>query len=289
MRIRPDVDALSICAISMLLAIFACDDGNGRAPPRIADEASVPSARSVPTLPNVPDDPASATSAASADSAPPRSITGLATPELLRNETCPILNADWKVYELATPSQYVFRLAVGPVPSHASNEAIGPPGELAICRKGIPSLFQRIMIPSLGSRDEYHPDLLVDDFDFDGNADFAIHDGDNGPYGAPTFGIYLRDPTRNAFARSAKLSALAETSIAPMQVDAQKRQLRVASKSGCCIHWFEWYVVEGRNPRLVRRETTEGSDSKDPACRVITETVDVRGNLRRSVTSCASD
>lgn len=245
-------------ALVVLLGASGCDRSTVEPRPVAADELAIEAAP------------------AGAPPAPPPTSSG---------STCPIANTSWPVHDFTTPSEYVFRLAIGPsLPP--SDEAVGPPGELAICRRGSSVLLQRIIFPSLGWREHYIPELYVDDFNFDGLPDFALHDGDSGPYGAATFGIYLQAPSRDTFSRSEALSEFAELAIAPMVVDAATKQLRLASKSGCCIHWFEWYAVSNGKPRLVKRETTRDLSPNEPGCTVTTKTFDRRGGSQQSVRAC---
>ncbi len=49
---------------------------------------------------------------------------------------------------------------------------------------------------------DYQGTVVVGDYDFDGRDDFAVQVSENGPYGGPTFSIFLWSPRRGEFALS---------------------------------------------------------------------------------------
>jgi hypothetical protein len=194
-----------------------------------------------------------------------------------------------RTYDLRRESKnYDFRLEVEPAQPRNGSEDVGPRGVLTIFHKGTNRVAQRVRIASLAESAlyaDYDPELLVDDFDFDGHEDFALHTADHlGPYGAATYSVFLFIPASQTFVHSPALSRLTEESLAPMRADAAKRRLVIASKSGCCIHWFEEYEVRRGVPRLMKRETEEvGSDDR---CVLKVETRERGGGLRQEVRPC---
>ncbi len=103
--------------------------------------------------------------------------------------------------------------------------------------------------------------IIVGDFDFDGQEDFAVQVGQNGSYGGPTFAVFLASAGRPRFVRSEPLSRLTEETLGFFQVDAAKHRLGTASKSGCCFHVFEEHEVVHGAPRVVERVTEDGTGS----------------------------
>lgn len=182
---------------------------------------------------------------------------------------------------------YDFRLEASAAGSRCGDEVGDPPGRLTIFRKGTRKVVQRVRLASLSQRalgsDDDSP-ILVDDFDFDGHEDLAVHTGDSGPYGSATYGVFLFVPASGTFVHAPAWSRLAEESLAPLRADAARRRLVVASKSGCCVHWVEEHEVRGGVPRLVKRETEE-LDSED-RCVLTVETRRRGGGLRREKRAC---
>lgn len=106
-----------------------------------------------------------------------------------------------------------------------------------------------------------HSLIISDDFDFDGDADLAIRDGDNGCYGGPSFDVHLK--SEDGFVRSPELAELTVGFCGLFQVDAKHKQLRTMTKSGCCWHEYTTYDVVDGKPRAIEvvtetlEETTE--------------------------------
>jgi hypothetical protein len=68
--------------------------------------------------------------------------------------------------------------------------------------------------------------INVADFDFDGHADFAVQNGNDGPYGGPTYSVYLYDNASKQFVLSDELSTLTSETLGMFQVDAKRKRLR---------------------------------------------------------------
>ncbi|APR82690.1 Hypothetical protein A7982_08039 [Minicystis rosea] len=164
--------------------------------------------------------------------------------------------------------------------------ALGPPGKLTILQKGTSRVVQQLHIASLPERASapgYEPSVLVDDFDFDGHEDFALHTGDAGD--GETYSVFLFVPASRTFVLSRALSQLTELSLAPLQVDAARKRLIIASNRGCCNRWAEEYAVHQRFPLLMRRETE--SKGTDGGCLTI-EMREKDGVMRQQLVHCKS-
>jgi hypothetical protein len=94
--------------------------------------------------------------------------------------------------------------------------------------------------------------IVTGDFDFDGREDFAVQVGADGPYGGPTFDVYLQT-ANGKFARSEPLSTLTRETLGFFQIDAAHKRLVTAAKSGCCWHQTEFLTIEKGAPKPVER------------------------------------
>jgi hypothetical protein len=101
--------------------------------------------------------------------------------------------------------------------------------------------------------------INVGDFDFDGREDFAVQIDQSGPYGGPTFDVYLHVPGEERFVRSDALSQLTRDSLGFFRVDAARKRLVTFSKSGCCYHVTEENEVVRGKPNVVRREIEDAT------------------------------
>lgn len=186
-----------------------------------------------------------------------------------------------------TSTIYDFRLEVLPAKPQKGNEVQSPKGKLTIFRKGTTRVVQRLRLASLAmgaSEPEYEPILLVNDFNFDGHEDFAIHKDDFGSYGSATYAVFLFVPAKRKFAHSRELSQLTELSLGAVEVDAARKRLLTASKSGCCKHWSEEYELHHGIPRLMKRETEE--EASNGTCILTIETRRKDGGMRRKTEAC---
>ncbi len=139
------------------------------------------------------------------------------------------------------------------------------PCELIVLRKGATIEVQRetfetvdLVLDDAGaplinaaSLYEYQGTINVGDFDFDGHEDFAVEDSQQGPYGGPTYVVFLYDAAAAKFVRSTALSALTHESLGFFRVDAKKKHLVTLSKDGCCFHQTSTYAVVRGAPVLV--------------------------------------
>lgn len=128
---------------------------------------------------------------------------------------------------------------------------------------------------------------MVDDFNFDGHEDLAVHDANSASYGGPSYSVFLYRPEGARFLRSSPFSDLSEASLGFPEISRARRRLRTFSKSGCCVHWTSEYEIVRDTPRWVRTETEE--TLADDQCVL---TIDERasdGRWTRSTAPCSRD
>lgn len=109
---------------------------------------------------------------------------------------------------------------------------------------------------------DYNSCLVMDDYNFDGHADLALRNGNNGGYGGPSYDIRLFDPIKKSFVLNKALTELASNNLGLFSVDAKEKTLMTFTKSGCCWHQNSFYQVRKNAPVLVR-EITEDATQVD--------------------------
>ncbi|VAW71125.1 hypothetical protein MNBD_GAMMA10-1646 [hydrothermal vent metagenome] len=93
--------------------------------------------------------------------------------------------------------------------------------------------------------------IIYDDFNFDKVNDFAIFDGRNSCYGGPSFQIYLaQDDGR--FKLSTGFTRLAQEYCGMFNYYADKKQLQVSTKSGCCNFETSTFILEKNEPKAIK-------------------------------------
>lgn len=97
-------------------------------------------------------------------------------------------------------------------------------------------------------------DLFVyQDFDFDGNQDLAIMDGQFSCYHGPSYQVYLE--TGNQLKHSPEFTRLAHDYCGMFRVDEENKTIHTTTKSGCCWHQYsEFKVIEGIPKEVYRNE-----------------------------------
>lgn len=93
--------------------------------------------------------------------------------------------------------------------------------------------------------------LIYQDFNFDGIKDLALMDGQNSCYHGPSFQIYL-GKQQGGFQLSPDFTTLAQENCGMFDVDEAKHQIHTMTKSGCCWHRSQTYVVVGNRPQLLQ-------------------------------------
>jgi hypothetical protein len=155
------------------------------------------------------------------------------------------------------------------IPSRPGGPLCFLPAELVVLHKGTEQDVQRIDLDRidlvLGEHGRLRADaagmydwqgtLEIGDFNFDGREDFAVRNGEMGPYDSPTYCVFLYDPRQGRFVESDAFSQLTQENMGFFAVDTARRRLVVSSKSGCCDYATEEYaVVQGK---LVLMESYE--------------------------------
>jgi len=90
---------------------------------------------------------------------------------------------------------------------------------------------------------EENGSLIFDDFNFDWSEDIAIRNGSYGPYGGPTYDIYVYHTNKNKFVPSKELSQLTFENLGMFECNHEKEILTTFSKSGCCWHSTKDYAI----------------------------------------------
>ena len=131
--------------------------------------------------------------------------------------------------------------------------------------------------------------INVADFDFDGHADLAIQNGNDGPYGGPTYSVYLYDNASKQFVLNDELSTLTGETLGMFQVDAKHKRLSTFAKSGCCYHETTYYQFDARHRlQAVERLIEDAQDPAGKQVRVTRETL-VNGRWKTSTRRYALD
>lgn len=211
------------------------------------------------------DAPASAAATATAASAAPTQAVEAERSDASESDAV----ATPRVVDIRNASKlYDFRVTLrGACPPRS--EAGGTceaPGSVAVLRKGsdVPLQQEDLDAVELVHDDkgttlvntstlyDYQGTLNVGDFDFDGHEDFAVQGPQTGPYGGPTFSVFLYSARLGRFVRSSALSELTETTLGFFEVDTKNKRIVTLSKSGCCYHETTQYEVFDGN--LVRTD-----------------------------------
>lgn len=108
-------------------------------------------------------------------------------------------------------------------------------------------------------RYDYQGVINAGDFNFDGLPDFAVQNGNRGPYGGPSYDVFLFDVAHQRFIYSPELSALTLENLGFFDIDGKRKRLITFSKSGCCYHEMSEYVVEANQPIEVKREIEDAA------------------------------
>ena len=116
--------------------------------------------------------------------------------------------------------------------------------------------------------------IIVSDVNGDGRDDLALWTGMRGGYGGASYDIHLFDATRKTFVRSAAFSELTVGKDGFFTV--ADGRIRTTSKSGCCLHTEEFFVVEKNAPKLVERIVEDRTAEGAKPTRTITKLVDGR-------------
>ena len=118
------------------------------------------------------------------------------------------------------------------------------------------------------------------DYNFDSIEDLSLCDGRNGGYGAPSYQIYLFLPRAGRFILSEEFTELSQTGrLSGFELDARRKRFRTSSKSGCCLHMTEEFVVVNNRPQKVLEIVEDATISDEKRVMIRTKRL-VRGRWR---------
>lgn len=103
--------------------------------------------------------------------------------------------------------------------------------------------------------------FVLSDVNGDALDDLMVWSGRDGAYGGPSFDVYLFDAAGPGFRLSQPWSELTVGYLGLFGV--QDGKIRTTSKSGCCIHVYETYLVENNLPKLIERVTEDATKEDD--------------------------
>ncbi|RPE08053.1 hypothetical protein EGT74_13345 [Chitinophaga lutea] len=132
-----------------------------------------------------------------------------------------------------------------------------------------------------GIADNQQP-LVFDDFNFDGEEDVAIRNGNNGSYGGPSYDVYVYNTAKKAFVADKMLTRLASENLGMFETDRFRKQLTVHQKSGCCWHSTITYGLQPGRGLTKVAEVVEEADAGGDMVTVTTSQL-VNGKMKKSV------
>lgn len=123
--------------------------------------------------------------------------------------------------------------------------------------------------------------LIFEDFNFDGQQDLAIRNGNQSSYGGPSYDVYVFNKTHQKFVLSDALTALAYDNLGMFQTDAKRKRLITFAKSGCCFHvTSEYAVIPNKGLKLVYELTEDAMGGEQ--VKVTTKTYNLKNGKWRS-------
>ncbi|WP_460146243.1 XAC2610-related protein [Pseudomonas sp. S2_A02] len=94
--------------------------------------------------------------------------------------------------------------------------------------------------------------LVFGDFNFDGQQDLAVRNGNDAGYGGPSYDIYLFDPESPTLVLNNAFSDLTrEPQLGLFGIDIAGKRLLTQSKSGCCWHQSATWEIQGNTPVML--------------------------------------
>lgn len=122
--------------------------------------------------------------------------------------------------------------------------------------------------------------IYFDDFNFDGNEDIAVRNGNRGAYASPSFDVYLFHAPRKCFVLSKELTKIASENLGIFEIDTKQKRLITQTKSGCCWHLERKYeIVRGNNIRKVFEEEHDALSFTNGFVKITTRTL-VKGRWK---------
>ncbi|MFN8671939.1 MAG: hypothetical protein U0457_07650 [Candidatus Sericytochromatia bacterium] len=113
--------------------------------------------------------------------------------------------------------------------------------------------------------------LIFLDFNFDGEEDLAIRNGNNSGYGGPSYDIYLFDKNKKKFSINKALTEIASTNLGMFKTDTKRKRIIAFSKSGCCWHKTIEYAVKSDKPIELYKLTEDATQNNGELVEVTTE------------------
>jgi len=112
----------------------------------------------------------------------------------------------------------------------------------------------------------------IGDYNFDGMDDVALCNGNNGPYGGPSYAVYLSSKAAKKFVYNPAFTK-SLVSLGMFVVDKDKKRLTTFNKSGCCWHTTEKYSVVAGRPVKVWEEIEDATISDETKVKITTKTL----------------
>lgn len=129
----------------------------------------------------------------------------------------------------------------------------------------------------------YQSIIFFEDYNFDGAADLSIRDGNHSGYGGPSYRIYLFSPRTAQFVFSQPFTDLGQGEYLGMfQIDRKRKKLRAYSKSGCCLHRTDEFIVAGNRPKKILEELEDATIPDAKRVKITTKSL-VNGRWRTTV------
>lgn len=118
------------------------------------------------------------------------------------------------------------------------------------------------------------------DFNFDGQVDAAVRNGNNSLNRSASYDIYTQRPGGH-FTFDEDLSELALYGVGLFEVDTSRQVLITTAQTGCCFRTFEeWKIFPDEGWQEVGRSTWDGFRSEDTI--LVTEEKLVKGRWEGS-------
>jgi len=196
-----------------------------------------------------------------------------------------------------------YELVIEVKTSKGEDSSTGPmdtvtgPAQVSIFKKGAKAPFQVLHLPNIAIERQVStydpkidkkprvlygddPNIVFEDFNFDGNEDLAICDGHDGGYGGPTYNVFLYNAASGRFVKSSALSALTRDGyLGLFLVDRQRRHLVAFQKDGAAWHERQTFNMVNSKPVLIEDVVEDQRDGPD----VVTTKRLVHGRWVKSV------
>ncbi len=116
--------------------------------------------------------------------------------------------------------------------------------------KGTVIIFSKLSKKKIISVPSYYePDIISQDFDFDGIKDLAVMDRGSSCYGGPTYQIFLEK--KNQLIHSPEFTRLAQEYCGMFQIDPETKTIKTSTKSGYCWHEFSTFKIINDIPKPI--------------------------------------